>query len=74
MVVQSVIKGKVQKGANEEDETPATDRARVIDLVFPIIVLIAICVYGLYYLYIHILNKKNAKSPEEAEEKVEATV
>lgn len=42
----------------------------VITAVFGVVM----CVYGLYYLYMHILNKKNAKSPEEAEEKVEATV
>ncbi len=36
--------------ANEEDETPATDRARVIDLVLPIVVLIGICVYALFYV------------------------
>jgi len=36
--------------ANEEDETPATDRARVIDLVLPIIVLIGVCVYSLFYV------------------------
>ena len=36
--------------ANEEDETPATDKAKVIDLVLPIIVLIGICVYSLFYV------------------------
>ena len=36
--------------ANEEDETPATSRGRVIDLVFPIIVLIGICVFSLFYV------------------------
>ena len=36
--------------ANEEDEVPATDRARVIDLILPIIVLIGICVYALFYV------------------------
>ncbi len=34
----------------DEEEKPATDRARVIDLILPIIVLIAICVYALYYV------------------------
>lgn len=36
--------------ANEEEEVVANPRARVIDLVFPILVLIAICVYALYYI------------------------
>ncbi len=36
--------------ANEEDETPSTDKARVIDLVLPIIVLIGICVFSLFYV------------------------
>ena len=36
--------------ANEEDETPATDKARVIDLILPIIVLIGVCVYSLFYV------------------------
>ena len=34
----------------DEEEVVANLKARVIDLVFPIIVLIAICVYGLYYI------------------------
>ncbi len=33
-----------------EEEIPATEKARVIDLVFPIIVLIAICVFALFYV------------------------
>ncbi len=32
------------------EEKPATDKAKVIDLVLPILVLIAICVYALYYI------------------------
>ncbi len=35
---------------NDEDEAPATNKARVIDLVFPIIILIAICVFSLFYV------------------------
>ncbi len=35
---------------NNEEEVVSTDRARVIDLVLPIVVLIGICVYGLYYI------------------------
>ncbi len=37
------------ENANEED-TPATNKAKVIDLVLPIIVLIGVCVYALYYV------------------------
>ncbi len=37
------------EGGNEE-ETPATDRAKVVDLIFPIIILIGICIYALYYI------------------------
>ena len=36
--------------ADDEDETPATDKAKVIDLVLPILVLIGICVYALFYV------------------------
>ena len=36
--------------ANEEDESPATDKAKVIDLILPILVLIGICVYSLFYV------------------------
>lgn len=32
------------------------------------------CLYGFYYLYVHILNKKRAKATANAEEKTEATV
>lgn len=35
---------------NDSDEEPATNKARVIDLVLPIIVLIAICVFSLFYV------------------------
>lgn len=34
----------------EEDELPSTDRARVIDLVLPIIFLIVVCVFSLFYV------------------------
>ena len=40
--------GKVS--ANDDEEEPSTTKARVIDLVFPIIVLIGFCVYALYYV------------------------
>ncbi|MBQ6848135.1 MAG: Na+/H+ antiporter NhaC family protein [Clostridia bacterium] len=33
-----------------DEEKPATEKARVIDLVLPIIILIAVCVYALYYV------------------------
>ncbi len=36
--------------ANDEDEAPATDKAKVIDLVLPIVVLIGVCVYALFYV------------------------
>ncbi len=36
--------------AEDTDETPATDKAKVIDLVLPIIVLIGVCVYALFYV------------------------
>ncbi|MBE6687165.1 MAG: Na+/H+ antiporter NhaC family protein [Ruminococcaceae bacterium] len=32
------------------DEEPVTEKGKVIDLIFPIIVLIGICVYALYYI------------------------
>ncbi len=35
---------------NDEEDVPATAKAKVIDLVLPIIVLIGICVYALYYV------------------------
>ena len=35
---------------DDEDETTNAKKARVIDLVFPIIVLIAICVFSLFYV------------------------
>ncbi len=38
------------KVANDEDEVPATTKAKVIDLVLPIIVLIVICVFSLFYV------------------------
>ena len=33
-----------------EEDVPSTSRAKVIDLILPIIVLISICVYALYYV------------------------
>ncbi|MBO5321911.1 MAG: Na+/H+ antiporter NhaC family protein [Clostridia bacterium] len=36
--------------ANDEDEVPATNNARVIDLILPIAALIGICVYALFYV------------------------
>ena len=33
-----------------EEDVPSTSRAKVIDLILPIIVLIGICVYALYYI------------------------
>ena len=35
---------------SEEDELPATDRSRVIDLILPILILIAVCVFSLFYV------------------------
>lgn len=35
---------------NEEEDIPSTSKAKVIDLVLPILVLIGICVYALYYV------------------------
>ncbi len=34
----------------EAEEIPATDKGRVIDLVLPILVLIAVCVFSLFYV------------------------
>ena len=36
--------------ANEEDEIPATSKGKVIDLVLPIVFLIAVCVFSLFYV------------------------
>ena len=36
--------------ANDEEEVVTNNKARVIDLVFPIIVLIIVCVFGLFYV------------------------
>ena len=36
--------------AEEEEEVPTTTKAKVIDLILPIIVLIAICVFSLFYV------------------------
>ena len=42
----------------------------VIAAVFGVVM----CVYGLYYLYMHFYKKHNAKNSEEAEQKTECTV
>ncbi|MBR4123881.1 MAG: Na+/H+ antiporter NhaC family protein [Clostridia bacterium] len=36
--------------AGEEEELPATEKGKVIDLVLPIIFLIAVCVFSLFYV------------------------
>ncbi len=36
--------------ATAEEEAPLTDKARVIDLLLPIIALIGICIYALFYI------------------------
>ena len=38
------------EGITANDETPVTDRGRVMDLIFPVIVLIITCVIGLIYV------------------------
>ncbi len=35
---------------NDEEDVPSTAKAKVVDLVLPILVLIGICVYALYYV------------------------
>ena len=42
--------GELMNAAAEADEQPVTDRGRVIDLVFPVVVLIIFCVLGLIYV------------------------
>ena len=37
------------EGGNEE-EAPATNKAKVIDLILPILILIGVCVYSLFYV------------------------
>jgi Na+/H+ antiporter NhaC len=39
-----------EKMDNNEDEEPATSKGKVIDLVIPIILLIVICVFALFYV------------------------
>ena len=36
--------------SSEEEEAPATNKAKIIDLIFPIIFLIAVCVFSLFYV------------------------
>ncbi len=48
----NALKGDLFTSGTEvgEDDTPATTKAKVIDLVLPIIVLIVICVFSLFYV------------------------
>ncbi len=39
-----------EEKANSDDEEPATSKGKVIDLIFPILLLIAICVFSLFYV------------------------
>ena len=41
--------GDIQEGVKTNDETPVTDRGRVLDLVLPVLVLIVTCVCALIY-------------------------
>lgn len=48
----NALKGDLFTSGTEvgEDDTPATTKAKVIDLVLPILVLIAVCVFSLFYV------------------------
>ena len=48
----NALKGDLFTSGTEvgENDTPATTKAKVIDLLFPIIVLIVICVFSLFYV------------------------
>ena len=48
----NALKGDLFTSGTEvgEDDTPATTKAKVIDLVLPIVVLIAVCVFSLFYV------------------------
>lgn len=48
----NALKGDLFTSGTEvgEDDTPATTKAKVIDLVFPILVLIGVCVFSLFYV------------------------
>ena len=48
----NALKGDLFTSGTEvgEDDTPATTRAKVIDLVLPIVVLIVVCVFSLFYV------------------------
>lgn len=48
----NALKGDLFTSGTEvgEDDTPATTKAKVIDLIFPIIVLIVVCVFSLFYV------------------------
>ena len=39
-----------EKQGNDDDDIPATERGRVIDLILPIIILIGVCVFSLFYV------------------------
>ncbi len=39
-----------EEKANSDDDEPATSKGKVIDLIFPILLLIAICVFSLFYV------------------------
>ena len=49
---ENALKGDLFTSGTEvgEDDTPATTKAKVVDLVLPIIVLIVICVFSLFYV------------------------
>ena len=48
----NALKGDLFTSGTEvgEDDTPATTKAKVIDLVLPIVVLIVVCVFSLFYV------------------------
>ena len=48
----NALKGDLFTSGTEvgEDDTPATTKAKVIDLLFPIVVLIVVCVFSLFYV------------------------
>ena len=49
---QNALKGDLFTSGTEtgEDDTPATTKAKVIDLVLPILILIVTCVFSLFYV------------------------
>ncbi len=48
----NALKGDLFTSGTEvgKDDTPATTKAKVIDLIFPIVVLIGVCVFSLFYV------------------------